>query len=364
MITIATQQGKHVEIVLESELCAPVDMGARVRAYCHIHGSDHQRSLSITKATGWGHCFNAACGATVLVAEWNRPVAKRLLHWYYRDLTSAALPTYHPPVLEARPRPSLIQPMLLPPPRAIPRWQQDERDALCMLDEQLRRSLVDVPRARVYLRERGIPLDVALATGVGYLPATLLNGPQLSKQRRVLHRWAERLIFPLHSPYGRGYIGRSLWQWQPGMNEMTHKALLERPASPKRWIKTNPAGYFGPDAEQGADTMLLVEGAFDRLTLLAAGLPPSAIVALVGTALPIDWLPGEVKTVVLALDGDAGGKEASSRLSEQLIQAGIRAYVCSLPQDTWGKDWNERWQRLGRRSVAPVFEALSTAQFA
>jgi DNA primase len=147
------------------------------------------------------------------------------------------------------------------------------------------------------------------------------------------------------------------------MNETTHKALLERPASPKRWIKTNPAGWFGLDGEQLADTIMLVEGAFDRLTLLAAGLPPSAIIALVGTALPIDWLPIEVKMVVLALDGDEGGKEASSRLTDQLIQAGIHVQLCSLAQDPWGKDWNERWQRLGQRSVAPVFDAFSSAQF-
>ncbi len=57
MITISTHQGKQVEIVLESELRAPMERGAHVRAYCHIHGSDHQRSLSITKATGWGLCW-------------------------------------------------------------------------------------------------------------------------------------------------------------------------------------------------------------------------------------------------------------------------------------------------------------------
>ncbi len=123
MITVTTHQGKRVEIVLESELRSPVEMGAQVRAYCHIHGSDHQRSLSITKATGWGHCFNAACGATVLVVEWNRAAAKHLLHLYYRGLTSAALPSYHAPFsppLELRRRPLYIQPMLLPPPKPIP----------------------------------------------------------------------------------------------------------------------------------------------------------------------------------------------------------------------------------------------------
>src|SRR6266699_4412493 len=123
MITISTPQGKQVEIVLERELCQPVDTGEHVRAYCHIHGSDHQRSLSINKMTGWGHCFNAACEATVLVAEWNRAVAKRLLYVHYRGLTSAALPAYQPPSQESKPRPHVVQPMLLPPPKAIPDWQ-------------------------------------------------------------------------------------------------------------------------------------------------------------------------------------------------------------------------------------------------
>src|SRR6266487_7092404 len=112
MITISTPQGKQVEIVLGRELCDPVDMGEHVRAYCHLHGSDHQRSLSINKMTGWGHCFNAACQATVLVAEWNRPVAQRLLHAHYRGampLTPSSYPSeqQHPPY---------VSPAVLPHP--------------------------------------------------------------------------------------------------------------------------------------------------------------------------------------------------------------------------------------------------------
>ncbi len=361
MITIVTHQGKRVEIVLERELCSPVDMGERVRAFCHIHGSDHQRSLSIAKATGWGHCYNAACEATVLVAEWNRPVATRLLHQYYRGLTSAALPSYRQPVDEQRShRPSFFQPLLFSPPRAIPQWQHDERDVLSRLDAPMGRSLASSLRARQYLRERGIPLGVALAAGVGYIPPAWLQEPRLRRQHGLLQRWADRIVFPLYSPTGRGYIGRTLWQWQPGMKETTHKALLEHASGPKRWIKTNPAGWFGPNEEQAAETIILVEGAFDRLTLLAAGLPSSAVVALVGTALPLDWLPARVKTVVLALDADEGGQEASSRLGEQLLHLGIHVQYCPPVQDTWGKDWNERWQHLGLYSVSPLFDILSS----
>lgn len=126
--------------------------------------------------------------------------------------------------------------------RSDPKWQQDELHVLGTLDEQMRWALAHSQRAQMYPRERGIPLKIALATGVGYVPATLLNRPEMCKQRGLLHRWADRLLFPLNSPDGRGYIGRSLWRWQPGMNETIHKALLERPGSPKRWIKTAPAG--------------------------------------------------------------------------------------------------------------------------
>ncbi len=75
-------------------------------------------------------------------------------------------------------------------------------------------------------------------------------------------------------------------------------------------------------------------------------------------------MPAQVKTVVLALDGDDGGQEASNRLAEQLTLAGLGGKGCPAGQDSWGKDWNERWQRMGRRSVAPVFEAFYEARSA
>ena len=68
------------------------------------------------------------------------------------------------------------------------------------------------------------------------------------------------------------------------MDENAHKALLEQEHAPKRWIKTNPAGWFGYDPAQLGESLILVEGAFDRLTLLAAGFQASDVVALVGTA--------------------------------------------------------------------------------
>lgn len=359
MITIYTRRGKQIEIASERELRSPVERGEHVRAYCHVHGSDHQRSLSINRATGWGHCFNAACGATVLVAEWNRPLARKLLAIYERRMIAAPQPAYPASSAGSRPRPSIVQPMLLPPPKSIPQWQREEHDALCTLYEPMRQALASTLRVRRYLHERGIPLPAALAAGVGYLPSTLLNEPGMREHRRLLRRWVDRLLFPLNSPDGNGYIGRSLWRWQPGMTETTHKALLEQEAGPARWIKTYPAGWFSVELEQLPRTVVLVEGAFDRLTLLAAGFPANSIVALAGTAAPLAWFPARVKTVVLALDGDEGGREASTRLADQLAQVGLGVRVCSFTCDNWGKDWNERWQRLGGRGVAPVIDLFA-----
>ena len=33
--------------------------------------------------------------------------------------------------------------------------------------------------------------------------------------------------------------------------------------------------------------------------------------------------------------------------------------LCPPVQDQWGKDWNERWQRIGSQSVWPIYEAYA-----
>jgi len=251
--------------------------------------------------------------------------------------------------------------MLLHPPKPTAKWQQDELAALLSLDEQMRIALAHSQKVQEYLNERGISLEMALTTGVRYLPAVMVNRLESQKQRGILRRWAERILFPLVSPVGKGYIGRSLWHWQPGMDENIHKSLLDQPRRPRRWIKTNPAGWFGVELDELSSSIILVEGTFDRLTLLMAGFQPAEVVALAGTAAQIDWFPPEVKSVVLAFDSDQGGKEATSRLADQLLHTGICVKLCSPPQDRWGKDWNERRRRMGPQSLSPIFEASFTS---
>lgn len=356
MNEIITQHSRRIQIISQRELRDPLLAGEYMRAYCHIHGSDHQRSLSINRRTGWGRCFNAACDAIVLVIEWNPTVAGRLLSSYEQATLSA------PHSFAQLPRPpslSIVQPVLLLPAAVPSRWQQQERLALLDLDEPMREALAQSKRARAYLNERGIPLHIAQAAGVGYLPTGLLRLPQAQAQRTLLRRWTDRLLFPLHTPDGQGYIGRSLWRWIPGMDEHVHKSILDQPEAPRRWMKTNPAGWSGYDPEHHPRTIIMVEGAFDRLALLAAGMRATEVIALAGTAIRAYWFPAHVSAVILALDADVGGEHATDRLIDQLEQAGIGVESCSPPQDRWGKDWNERWRKIGQAGVQPLFEARS-----
>src|SRR5258707_769226 len=66
----------------------------------------------------------------------------------------------------------------------------------------------------------------------------------------------------------------------------------------------------------------------------------------------------QVKGVVLALDADDGGQTAMERLAGEFRQAGLGVVLCPLPHDRWGKDWSERWRRLGPQSLWPLYEAF------
>jgi len=348
-ISVTTRQGRQIHLISLADLWDPIERGQRLRAFCHIHGGDKQRSLSIDTTSGWGHCFNAACEATVLVRELNQEVADRLLRRAHDN----------PPVPSSLQR----QPQREPAPRNnTPAWQRKEVAALRSIMPQLCEALSDVDlgdswQAQAYLATRGIPLELAHAAGVGYLPRELLERPEFAPYRGVLQRWTERLIFPLRSPTGNGAIGRAIWGWQVGMDEQSHSDLLQEPGAPRRWTKTNPAGWFCVRPVEFAECVVLVEGTFDRLSLLAAGAAEHEVVALVGIAAPVDWFPAHVRAVVLALGADEGGVEAMLRLADQLEQTGIRAYLCPPPAH-YGKDWNECWRHLGPAIIAPIDQAM------
>ena len=346
---IHTPRDKVIEVLLASDLGDYAVAGGRVRARCPVHGGDHQKSLSIDPTSGWGCCFNAACHATVLIRDFNPDVADRLM----RSASQPPGPPHspRPPHLPSPPRPSS---------QVATTWQQQECAMLLQHHDRFARMLLsyelaDCWQAQAYLETRAIPLEVAQQEQVAYVPATL---PQ-NEQMLPLGRWHDRLLFPLTSPTGRGFAGRSLWRWQIGMDEVTHKDLLDaEPEAPARWLKTNPAGWFCAPPVGFEDRVILVEGPFDRLALLAAGFGAQEVVALVGTSLHLDWLPDQVRHVVLALDGDEAGLGAMWRLVEPLSQDDREVHLCPPPDDGCGKDWSERWRRAGPDGLTDLYNTF------
>src|SRR6266700_4925554 len=358
-----TRQGKVIYRLSLGDLVDAVESGQQLRAYCPIHGSDHQRSLSIDSSTGWGFCH--CCHAIVLLETINHTISgKRESRDERRGVGSETRSP--PPCVDPLSPSSLgsdaVRHMRSAPP--LPRWQRDEVAALTALAPLMRASLASSQRVQLYLNERGIPLATAQASGSGYLSRGVLEQASVSaEQQTLLQRWIGRIAFPLSSPDGGGFIGRTLLRWAPGMDENAHKAVLDRPGAPRRWVKTNPAGWFGLDApEHLTERIVLVEGGFDRLALLAAGFPASTVIALVGTAARPGWFvrsAPQVKGVVLALDADESGKTAMARLAGEFRQAGLPVTLCPPPHDRWGKDWSERWRRLGPQSIWPLYEAFA-----
>lgn len=361
---IQTKSGKIIDVLLESDLGDCKASGDRIRTYCPVHKGDHQKSLSINRSTGWGSCFNASCKATVLIREFNPETAEQLLR-KYQPVAIESDPhereeRTEEPEEEFEPEPE--QPRKTSAARPPRHWQQDECAALLKQHDLLCQALFDYRladcwQAQAYLESRSIPLEIADQERLAYLPRELLG--QFFPDQPALARWSERLLFPLTSPTGRGFAGRSLWCWQLHIDEATHKAMLDEPGAPQRWLKTNPAGWFcAPPVELG-DRVILVEGPFDRLALLAAGFSSNEVVALVGTALQPDWLPEQIRHVVLALDGDEAGIASILRLVELISDAddSRELYLCPPSDDQRGKDWSERWNRYGADGLA---ELLST----
>lgn len=370
MIPVMTRRGRKILIISAQDLVRPVRSGKYVRSFCPIHGGDHTRSLSV-HASGWGFCFNAACSAfsatfeaTVLVAEWSPEAADNLLRWNRPGKGAAALSQASGQARgsnEYAPPPEFEVPQALP---AVdpPRWQQDELLALFRVYEAgFLQAQLGHPLSQAYLDGRGTPMQVARMTGMGYLP----RFEEIPRQFRwdgsvqLPSWWCNRIIFPVGVwwPDGTtrlGFSGRSLQGWRPGMNDQEHKSMLELPGMPRRWRKTWPHGWFGYEPAELGRWVVLVEGPFDRCALLAAGFHQPEVIALVGTGARAYWLPDRVTTVVLALDGDAGGENATAQLVGHLERDGRAAICCRPPRDGEGKDWSERWARAGPGGLAPL----------
>jgi DNA primase len=297
--------------------CQPIaGEGSRVlRAFCPFHGSDHQRSLRVTLATGRFVCF--ACGAWGYLEEARQ-------RWRAERQRQAAL--RRPSARSPRPRPV--------PPSAAPGYSAPAAPqsralspALPDLAQHLAAFQAALPGSRgaAYLRQRGIPLALAQQLGVGY--AGLGTWPHPARD----WKWG-RVVFPHTTPDGRlvNLYGRAV-----GTAEQVPKAKRHDHLPGEK-------GYFNATALQAGDGPLCVcEGAFDALSLLAAGVP--RVVAIFGVhGWRWDWVR-HARELVFTLDADATGQQQWRALAREAALRGKRVAV--LPPAAYGghKDMNEAW---------------------
>ncbi|HVZ79102.1 MAG TPA: DNA primase [Gemmatimonadaceae bacterium] len=201
--------------------------------------------------------------------------------------------------------------------------------------------------ARDYLAQRGVTREDADRFGLGFAPREIglmrahlqtlgfddprqLEGGLLVKKEDVEEprpRFRGRLMFPIYDVQGRviAFGGRVIGQGEP--------KYLNSPESPT-FVKgrTLYGLNWAKNAVRRADRVFLVEGYFDCVRLMLAGV--EEVVAPLGTALTepqAELLRRYTRNVFLLYDSDQAGLKATFRAGDELLRLGMSVQVVTLP---------------------------------
>jgi DNA primase len=249
--------------------------------------------------------------------------------------------------------------------------QKDDRDPLWEVNgaaaDYFRRMLWedDLGRdARAYLEEREIPRELADRVGLGFAPreiglmrtylstlgfddermtaAGLLVVPEEGTEPRP--RFRGRLIFPIYDLSSRvvGFGGRLLGPGEPKYLNSAESAIFSkgRLLYGLNWAK---------QAARRDERMLVVEGYFDALRLIGAGI--ESVVAPMGTALTEEQaklIRRYTQRVFLLYDSDKAGLKATFRSGDELLRQGASVQVVTLPE---GEDPDTFVRTNGARGI-------------
>jgi DNA primase len=225
--------------------------------------------------------------------------------------------------------------------------------------------------ARHYLQDRGISEETIKQFRLGYAPDSwdsLTNHIEGSgiplklaeqaglvisgKEGRFYDRFRSRLIFPIENIFGEviAFGGRILDKGEP--------KYLNSPESPVYIKGKNLYGLNKTkDAIRGRDFALIVEGYFDLISLVNAGV--SNVVATLGTALTrehLELLRRYTANVVALFDPDEAGKRAVDRSLELFLETRMKARVLILPD---GLDPDDYVKKFGKDNLETL---ISRAQ--
>lgn len=253
-----------------------------------------------------------------------------------------------------------------PDPRE-PMWELQATVA-----EFFQRVLWDAPAgavAREYLTSRDVTRATAERFGIGFAPRELgsmrahLNGLGYDDERLFAAgllvkreerdeprpRFRDRLIFPILDQSGHtiGFGGRLLGPGEPKYLNSAESEIFTKG-------KTLYNLSFARNAIRREDQVIVVEGYFDVLRLVDAGI--EHVVAPMGTALtePQAELIGRfTRHVFLLYDSDGPGQKATFRAADALLAKGHEVRVITLPD---GEDPDTFTRNHGRLAVDRLIE--------
>ncbi|MGQ0640035.1 MAG: DNA primase [Gemmatimonadaceae bacterium] len=223
--------------------------------------------------------------------------------------------------------------------------------------------------ARDYLAERAVSRELSDRFGLGFAPREigllrahlsslgyaeelqLAAGLMIRREEGAepRPRFRNRLIFPIHdlSSHVAGFGGRLL-----GPGEPKYLNSAESPIFVKGKLLYHL--HTARLAARREDRMLLVEGYFDALRIVSAGL--ECVIAPLGTALTGDQaqlLTRYSKNVYLLYDGDAAGLKATFRAGDELLRTGATVRVVTFPE---GDDPDSFVARHGAEALERLLE--------
>jgi DNA primase len=219
--------------------------------------------------------------------------------------------------------------------------------------------------AALYLEGRGVPAEWWKTLGLGFAPnAWDTLGKALSpafpedllieagllqaraETKGAYDRFRDRLLFVVKDDRGRpvGFGGRAL-------SPEGEPKYLNSPESPVFSKKRLLYGLFeAREAIRRRDRVVLVEGYFDHLALVRAGV--SETVASMGTALTpeqAEKLRRLCPQAVVCYDGDSAGRNATRGALQLLLAQGFDARVARMPE---GEDPDDLLRREGPEALA------------
>jgi DNA primase len=154
-------------------------------------------------------------------------------------------------------------------------------------------------------------------------------------------RFRNRLMFPIYDSQNRtiAFGGRVIGEGEPKYLNSAESPVFVKGATlyGLNWAK---------NALRRDDRALLVEGYFDCIRLVAAGV--ESTVAPLGTALTepqAELIRKYTKTVFLLYDSDQAGLKATFRAGDVLLRQGMKVHVVTLPE---GEDPDTFVQQHGR----------------